>query len=104
MIYVNLDARDERPQLPPCVFALCVKGPNGLRCRIDAWRKVYSLHARIAKGRRIAATEFGVKVSIAIMLHRFEGRAIAHAKALTLMTATPWRPSSRRSRRSSART
>jgi len=51
MIYVNLDARDERPQLPPCVFALCVKGLNGLRCRIDAWRKVYSLHARIAKGK-----------------------------------------------------
>ena len=33
MIYVNLDARDERPQLPPCVFGLCVKGLNDLRCK-----------------------------------------------------------------------
>ena len=73
-----------------------------------ALRKVYSLHAPevecIGKGKAHRRYESGVKVSIATMLHRFEGRAIAHAKTLTLMTATPWRPSSRRSRRSSART
>jgi transposase, IS5 family len=38
-----------------------------------ASRKIYSLHARIGKGKAHRRYEFGVKVSIATTLHRFEG-------------------------------
>ncbi len=69
MIYVNLDPRDERPQLPRCIFALCVKRLEDLRCRIVCvllrWRITHRgrcilctrprLNAS-ARGRPIAAT------------------------------------------------
>ncbi len=50
-------------------------------------KKVYSLHApeveRIGKGKAHAPYEFGVKVSVATMLHRSKGGQFAlHAKAL----------------------
>jgi len=56
-----------------------------------ASRKVYSLHPPevecIGKGEGASRYAFGVKVSIAAVLHRFEGWAIAHAKARSHMTA-----------------
>jgi len=84
MIYMNLNARDERLQLPNASSHSASGDPMIFAAESVAWfemarrasRTVYSLHppeAASARGKVHRRYEFGVKVSIATMLIVWKG-------------------------------